>query len=145
MKYLYTLVEILHKHAPATCKPSYHKCMQEEAGITQVTAKTPAERGASNPDTGKRLFHSQKRPYWMTMSNTFQSSKYMGLFLVIILPKCAIDHSFQVSTFRRFGTVLSPETYLSPFYITLLRVSHFFPQLQFETRWRKCRKKWTWY
>jgi len=42
-KYLSTLVEILQKYAPATCKTSYHKSMREGAGIAQVTAQTPAE------------------------------------------------------------------------------------------------------
>ena len=97
-KYLYTLVEILQKYAPTTCKTSDHKLMQEGARIVQVTGQTSAEYGASNLDTGNGLFYSPKRPYWMTMSHTFQYSKYMGLPLAIILPKCEIDNSSQVST-----------------------------------------------
>ena len=97
-EYLYTLVEILQKYAPTTCKTSDHKLMQEGARIVQVTAQTSAEYGASNLDTGNGLFYSPKRPYWMTMSHTFQYSKYMGLPLAIILPKCEIDNSSQVST-----------------------------------------------
>jgi hypothetical protein len=104
-KYLYSLVEILQKYAPATCETSHHKSMQEGAGIAQVTAQTSTELGASNPDTGKGIFNSPKLPNWMTMSHTFQSSKYMGLSLTTILPKCEIDHSLQVSTLRRCGAV----------------------------------------
>jgi hypothetical protein len=107
MKYLYTLVEMLQKYAPATCNTSCHKSMQEGAEVAQVTAQTPAEWRASNPDSGNGLLNSPKRPYWVMMSHTFQSSKYMGLYLAIILPKCEIDHSSQVSTLRSCGDVLS--------------------------------------
>jgi hypothetical protein len=81
--------------------------MQEGAEIAQVTAQTPAEWGASNPDTGKGLSYPPKRPYWMTMSHVFQSRKYMGPSPAMILPKCEIDHSSEVSTLTNCGAVFS--------------------------------------
>ena len=92
------------KICSAACKTSCHKSMQEGAG----TDRRPQNGRASKPDNGKWLFYSPKRPYWMSMSHTLQSSKYVWHSLATIVPKYEIDHSSQVSTLRRRGNVLLP-------------------------------------